>query len=74
MVGKIGMNIPTIPTAREEVPMTIRIALFTLLRVIPFDAGLACGARVPPADSCGDCVAFARLTANTEGIVPVLQA
>ena len=74
MVGKIGTNTPTIPTAREEVPMTTRIPLLTLLRVIPLDAELIRGAGVPPADSCGPCVAFVPLIANTEGIVPVLNA
>jgi hypothetical protein len=64
---------PAIPTAREAVPINIRIALVTLLKVVPSGVELARGAMVFPADSRGDRVAVARLTANTDGIVPALN-
>ena len=54
--------------------MIIRIALVTMLKVVPSDVKLVRGAMVFPAGSRGEWVAVARLTANTDGIVPALNA
>lgn len=73
MVGKMGRKTPTIPRAKEEVPMAIRMALAIMRTVKPFDSSPVCAAGERSSDSGGNRVAFALGIENTEGIVAVLD-